>query len=489
MNIQEYSKNSITQPGAMQNGEQEERRVPLTKHSGSTFWIDYNIKQYIKQIPLLIMKKYLILIGIAVVTFAACSSEENPIVQKSTGVNTDAPIDDENLSYEHYVGTLPIEFAGVKMQEDAEFEVEEVTRGNVSGVSENKRIGVFCLSYRKLDNELGDSYFHWTDGKYKTLNRWQDNAKAHIKFTNATDGALVWDDPNTPHYYPKYDTFAYQFAAYQPYTEVIAYAKKTIYAWMILDGDDDVMYAVSDKPRNGVVTEELAFYSYGNHYFEEVASTGEITADHKPYFTFRHVLAQVNFDIKLKASAPTSDHTFRVDSISIRNLVNIGRLKVANLGDGTIEDGSMVCFADINSTSIPDEIRPILAEKGVTGKGNFWMREKDGTSIRDLKVGNEYKYLLSTEAKTIGGGIFIPTSSTTLTIDIFLCDENGNRFTSTKPIVVNKPSDAGWKAGKHYTIPITVTPPKYFMDETRGSVLEWDADTGIDGIIPIDVDF
>ena len=432
------------------------------------------------------MKKYLFIIGMTAVMFAACSSNDGLPTQN---VADEEAVDEGKLGYEYLVGTTPIEFAGVSVAPTAEFEVEEITRGNATGVSENMTLGIYCLSYKVLNNSIGESYLYWKDNAtYKTLNRWQDNAKAHIVFNTASDGVICWDDPDAPHYYPKYDYFAYQFAAYQPYTDIVE-CSNLVTAWIPLDGDDDIMYAVSEGPRNGVVDDELAAYAYGNHYFSEVAAApGGITADHKPYFTFRHLLAQMVFNIKLKEGAETSGHTFRVDSISIRNLTEIARLYIANKnGSGTIESGQLVCFGDVNSSSIDDDTRAKLQAKGVTGRRNFWLREKDGSSIRDLKVGNDYKYLLTTTAKTIGNGIFIPTSSGTLTIDVFLCDENGNRFTSSAPIKVTKPT-SGWKAGKHYPIPITVTPPKYFMDDTRGTVIEWQNDTEVT-VDEIDAEF
>ena len=419
--------------------------------------------------------------------FAACSSSEEALTQDATDV-----IDEENVGYEHLVGTTPIEFAGVTVGGGAEFEVEEITRSNTTGVPENSQIGVFCLAYKKLDSSLSDTYFSWSKGigeKYNMLNLWQDNTKAHIEFGNNTpnSGVLYWDDPDVPHYYSKYDYFAYQFAAYQPYTDAIQYAKSTIYAWIPLDGDDDVIYAVSDKPRNNVVTDELAAYSYGNHYFSEAAALGDITADHKPYFTFNHLLAQVNFDIKLKEGASTSGHTFRVDGIRVGNLINIVRLKVANKDAPTFEDGALNYYSDV--TSIPTNLQQKFTDAGYTGRGYFYLREKDGSSISDAKTGNAYTYELSTTKKTIGNGIFIPPLGTTLKVEIFLCDEKGNRFTSSEPITVNKPSSAGWKAGKHYTIPITVTPPKYFMDETRGTVVQWVNDTEASAIEEIEDEF
>ena len=433
------------------------------------------------------MKKYLFIIGMTAVMFAACSSNDELLTQK---VADEEAVDEENMSYEHLMGTTPIEFAGVDVGVLVDITVEEETRGTAAAtIPENQQLGIFCLSYKKLDDALGESFLNWADGAtYKTLNRWQDNAKAHIEnLTSGGHGVMCWDDRNTPHYYPKLDYFAYQFAAYQPYTDIIQCKGSTITAWIPIDGDDDIMYAVSEGPRNGVVTDELAAYAYGNHYFSEVAEDGEITADHKPYFSFSHLLSKLVFNVKLKDGASTSGHTFRVDSISIRNLVNIARVTVATKdGSSSIANGLINCFGDINSSSIPDDVRANLQERGVTtGKTNFWLREKDGSSIRDLMEGNAYKYELTNSFKTIGGGIFIPTSSGTLKLDVFLCNEDGHLSTSSSPITVNVPT-GGWQKGKYYNINITLTPPKYFMDDTRGKVSQWEGGADVENI---DVEF
>jgi len=428
------------------------------------------------------MKKYYFIIGIAAAMFAACSSSEDVLTK-----NTQEPID-ANMTREQLMGNIPIEFAGVDTGVKVDVEIEEETRGATTAVPENQQLGIFCLSYKKLvgDDVLGPSYLNWEDdATYKTLNKWQDNGKGHIGYLNNSSlGVLYWDDRDTPHYYPKSDYFAYQFAAYQPYTDIIVSKKSTIYAWIVLDGDDDVMHAFSKGPRNGVVDDELAAYAYGNHYFSEVVGpqgTNEITPDHKPYFSFSHLLTKLVFNVKLKDGAATSGRTFRVDSISIRNLVNIARLTVATKdGTNSLKGGTLSCFGDVNSSSVAD-VKDILQARGITGRSNFWLREEDGSSIRDLKEGNAYKYELSTTAKPIGHGIFIPASSGTLKLDVFLCDQDGYRSTSQYPITVNVP-EGGWKAGKYYNLNITLTPPKYFMDDTRGQINEWDGGATVDEI-------
>ena len=422
------------------------------------------------------MKKYLLIIGIASAMFAACSSSEEGLSQD--GAN---PIDEENMTREQLMGTVPIEIAGVDLGMKVDVEVQEKTRSGATAIPENQQLGIFCLSYKKLasDDELAASYFNWQDAaSYRTLNRWQDNVKAHIQLNSESLGLMCWDDRNAPRYYPKSDLFAYEFVAYQPYTEAVQYAQSTITAWIPLDGDDDVMYAVSDKPRNNVVTEELAGYAYGSHYFSEVYSQGAITDNHKPYFRFSHLLSKLIFNIKLKNV--TEGHTFHVDAISIRNLTNIARLYLASRSSSgaSVKNGHLTCFADVNSNSVPEAVRPYLIEKGATGKGTYYLREKDGSSISDLMAGDDYKYTLSTtDAKTIGDGIYIPASSGTLKIDIYLCDQNGSRTTSSEPITVNAPA-GGWQAGKFYNINVSITPPKYFMDDTRGVINAWEA--GVD---------
>ena len=403
--------------------------------------------------------------------FAACSGNEDVLTQDITD-----PVDETNATREELMGDVPIEFAGVDVGMKMDVEVEEGTRGvTATEIPETQQLGVFCLAYKKLDDALGISYLNWETGAtYKALTRWQENAKAHVQLNSENKGLLCWDERDTPCYYPKSNKFAYEFVAYQPYTEAVEYQKSTITAWIPLDGDDDIMYAVSDKPRG---VGELAANAYGSLFFDDVKTNmGVITLDQKPYFRFRHLLSKLVFNVKLKAGASTSGHTFRVDRISLRNVGNIGRLTLAtkDTNGSSIENGAFSCFYDVNGSKVPEAVRPYLISKGAEGRGTFWLREQDGTSISDLKDGDDYKYVLTTDPKTIGYGIFIPTSAGALKMDIVLCDENGKRTTSEEAIPISIPT-GGWQAGSYYNINVSITPPKYFMDETRGQVDNWEA--------------
>ena len=119
-----------------------------------------------------------------------------------------------------------------------------------------------------------------------------------------------------------------------------------------------------------------------------------------------------------------------------------------------------------------------VSNTGYNGHGTFWLRDNDGSSIGE-KVGNNYKYIISSSAKTpVGDGIMIPpTSAATLKVQVFLRDEDGNLYTTISPISLNLPSGASrWEAGKEYTVNVSMTPPANYV-EARGYLEDWDVET------------
>ncbi len=69
-----------------------------------------------------------------------------------------------------------------------------------------------------------------------------------------------------------------------------------------------------------------------------------------------------------------------------------------------------------------------------------------------------------------------PTSAATLKVQVFLRDEEGNRYTTISPISLNLPGGASkWEAGKEYTINITMTPPANYT-EAKGAIVDWETE-------------
>ena len=96
-------------------------------------------------------------------------------------------------------------------------------------------------------------------------------------------------------------------------------------------------------------------------------------------------------------------------------------------------------------------------------KGNFILREKDNSSIRDKKEGSNYKYELSTTPISVGDCLMIPplpksVSMSKLKIKVFLKDKKGSIYSPTNPLTLEAPAD-GWQSGKSYDINITLNDP------------------------------
>jgi len=431
------------------------------------------------------MKKKHVIFGMAMALLAGCSSGDDLLAGQPAVPAETSNADDENITRQDLMGDVPIEFAAVNF--GADVEVEETSyaskRASINDdfTTDKGTIGIFCLSSNKIGAAVADDAIlrSWSGNvgnKLNMLNLWQENVKAHVEKTYGQEGKMHWDDPNTPHYYPNTEYFNYSFAAYHPYTDIIQKGKSIVYAYIPMDGDDDVMCAFADGPRASVNAgiDELA---YSNSYYKGIIDAGQsITDDHKPYFQFHHLAAKLKFTVKFKETSPVlSEHQFHVDSLCINNVVNIIRLSVAKNATGVAEAGTYSLISSI--ADLDDDIKTKLTEAGYTGHGTFWLRDADGSSIGE-KVGNNYKYVISSSAKTpVGDCIMIPpTSAATLKVQVFLRDEDGNRYTTISPINLNLPGGASkWEAGKEYTVNISIAPPAYYT-EAKGSISDWDVE-------------
>lgn len=427
------------------------------------------------------MKKKHVMIGMAMALLAGCSTGDD-LLAEQPAVPAAESLDDENVTRESLMSDVPIEFAGINF--GAEVEVEEANASRRVSINDDFEtgkgsMGIFCLSSKKIGDAATDdailrSWSGKVGAKLNVLNLWQDNVKAHVEKIYGTEGKMRWDDPNTPHYYPSTEYFNYSFAAYHPYTDAIVREKNIIYAYIPMDGDDDVMYSFAEAPRASVSTEVDAL-AYGNSYFKGVVNTGQgITDEHKPYFNFNHLASKLKFTVKLKeATAATEDHEFHVDSICLLNVVNIMRLSLVK-NDGTeAVEGS---YSLITSTaSLPDSIQAKLGD--YNGHGTFWLRDADGSSIGAKDANGNYKYPVNTASRTpIGDCIMIPPVSTSvINMQVYLRDEDGNQYTTLSPMKLNVPTSGKWEKGKSYTINITMKAPAYYA-EARGQVENWETD-------------
>jgi hypothetical protein len=426
------------------------------------------------------MKKQWYIMGMAVVMMAACSSEDNqaegyvqPVVTEERPHTTF----DDNLTREDLMGNIPIELGSYI---GASTEVEEQTRGSITDADfATTTMGVFCISAGKILDGLSndDILRSWSGnvGNYlNMLNLWQDNVKAHVENLSYNNGKVRWDDRNARHYYPSVNYFKYHFVAYYPYTTAIQRAKDGIWAWVTIDGDDDVLYSIADAPEIQV-NDETDALAYSNEYFNRIKQNSEIADGYKPYFKFSHVTAKLKFTVRLKSASTVGQ--LHVDSISFKDFINTMKLGIAKYESG-VKSNINAWPVVTNYNSVPDS----LQDRIPAVRGHFWLREQDGTSISGKKEGNGYKYAINTtDKKPIGDCIMIPplpasVSSANINLEVFLRDEYGNQYTTVSPIRVAVPA-AGWEMAKEYTINVSITPPSNLIDDTRGaSVGEWGVD-------------
>lgn len=415
--------------------------------------------------------------------FAACSSSEEVLTQ-----NTQEPIDEENVTREDLMGDIPIEFADITGSATV-----ELTRGsaNVNGSFKSGTMGIYCIGAKKINNEAEDPKMSGSSTALgKILSLWLENVSAHVEPTgNNGDGYIKWDNPNEKHYYPRKDWYAYKFAAYHPRTEYIAKTNQAVAAYIPIDGNDDVFATIAEDPRVSINTETDA-KAYSQQYFEAVG-INNITADHKPYYSFKHMTSRLKFKVKLSSDCERQLH---VDSICFSDFPNIMKIALAKFDNGDlINNWYSYDFVTNYSDYMPKSLMADLPKKTIKVNGQdveacvvnglFWLREADDSSIGE-KVNGQYKYVVNTnDYIDVGDCIMMPPvykshSKSTIKLQVYLADNYGNKFTTLNPIEIAAPApdptdpndEGGWKGGTSYTIKVSIGGNIFFMDQTRGQM-------------------
>ena len=406
--------------------------------------------------------------------FAACSSSEEVLTQ-----NTQEPIDEENVTRDGLMGNIPIEFADIT----GSATVEE-TRGSasVNGSFKSGTMGIYCVSINKMNASAETPYYLSTKALGKILNVWLENVSAHVEPTQGDNkGYIKWDNPNEKHYYPKKDWYNYGFVAYHPRTDYVTINAHSLVAYMVIDGNDDVFSAISSEPR-AELDNTTAAKAYSQQYFEAVG-VDNITADHRPYFNFKHMTSRLKFKVKLSSDCERELH---VDSICINKFPNIMKLSLIKVDNGVVKSNwNTYSYIRTTADAMPESFLKTIpsapvkdSEGNITGYnpvilGHYWLREADDSSI-GAKVNGEYKYILNTtDYIDVGDCIMIAPvekehSKSTVQLEVYLRDNYNNLFTTTVPIAVPAPENGGWKSGTSYTIKVSIGGNIFFMDQTRG---------------------
>ena len=431
------------------------------------------------------MKKYLFIIGMTAMMFAACSSNDELLTQN---VADEEAVDEENVTREDLMGTVPIEFADITGSATV-----ELTRGsaNIDGSFSSGTMGIYCIGASKINNDAEDPKMSGsTTALGKILSLWLENVSAHVEPISMNEGYIAWDNPNEKHYYPRKDWYAYKFAAYHPRTEYIAKTAAAVATYIPIDGNDDVFAAFAEAPRVNI-DQTTDAKAYSQQYFEAVGANS-ITPEHKPYYNFRHLTSRLKFKVKLSSDCERELH---VDSICFSDFPNIMKIALAKFDNGNlINNWYNYDFVTNYADYMPASLKADLPKKTITVSGqqteacvvngHYWLREADDSSISGVKVNNQYKYKVNTSDYTDVGDcimmapVYKSHSKSTVKLEVYLADDYGNKYTTVKPIEVpapdpdpSDPNDVGgWKSGQSYTIRVTLGGNIFFMDQTRGQM-------------------
>ncbi len=402
------------------------------------------------------MKQKLLLFGTAIALLTACSTEDELAVQEEPVAITNNSEEEK----EELLGDLFVADSDVPIL----FDIDNTTRGSVSSDPfTTDSVGVFCLSRKAIEGTSPKA--DWGQTGSATANQlriWKKNVRAKIiKQEGDEYSKLRWDDGKDEHFYPSTDVslkYAYTFVGYHPYSDLISYSPTALSAEFNIDGNDDVITAVTEIP------DEAAENGFSAFYYKNGGTK-------LPHFQFKHRLSKLNFSARLKEG---TSGLFVVDSIWIEEIPSTIKVDLASL--------------DKTSGVVTEESSLVIATSTLS---TFWLRENDDTSIRNTQ------YELTNTLQPIGDCILIPpinTSSFTGTDERKL--ERYNKYSTLKIFIRLKdadnqiydlkttvaPPENGWKQGKKYPINIEVNPttPTNFEMIATARLGDWESDAEAD---------
>ena len=415
------------------------------------------------------------------VFFVACSGNDD---LRSEAPNADRQVTKEQLMSNTSINFAPVEIADVQWELDGA--VEEITRGGSVDASnfEMDSVGIFCLSRTKLP--AASKAVSWSGAyteEYNLHNVWKKNEMARVESAGGNKGKIVWENENLLNFYPINAWYTYGFVAYHPWTPYIDNSKSYVHAYIPVDGNDDVLYALA-KPEPIYGDAEVDNLAYSKQYYDAISDKGLPDQGAYPLFQFRHIMSRLEFSFCFNS---TPDQNYHVDRVEFDGFINIVRLILAKQSNGDIvEDLSKVYVTSAPTAKFP-ELTSFM--------GHFELREKGEETISRLKNDDgSYKYNLTTEMKKVGDCILIPPimnlKSANIKLYVTLCDDNGNKYRNASAIPVNAPtytSGYGWKMGSRYDIrikfnklPISSAAPAFrSASSTDGEITLWQPDAKV----------
>ncbi len=395
-------------------------------------------------------------------------------------------VDENVLTDEQLVSTMPIKFAPVTMA----YTVEEMNPTRTSaGVETISNLGLFCLAKRPINDGITENRTPSWSGKSSALinkmSVWKKNIPVSLINSGANMGDVVWDVTMNSNYFPYYpdkDWFAYGFVAYYPRTENIVYTLSTINAYIKVDGSKPVFYSMAKEPLVNIdaTTNSLGF---SKSYYQDIDAESGMEKYIYPYFTFEYLTSALNIIFWSKGEPQTNLHVEKVEFDNFPCIMMLGLAYMKRSGSVAYDMRSAIAtnpfikneeaFNDRNLSQFP-ELTSCL--------GHFELYDSDGGSISGKKnADGSYKYAI-TATKRKFGSIYIPPvfaghSKEDIKIYITIADDAGNKYKNVNPVVINAPT-GGWTKGKSYDISIWLNNPSEVAKDA--SLADWKVETTYD---------
>lgn len=393
---------------------------------------------------------------VAAVTLTACSRDDSNVAKQVS-------YDEQHAAYAA-ASDVPIHFAPVGM---GDFFMEaEITRGG--SVDSRKLIvdslGLFCLAQAKIDADAKNINWYGYVGTTAKLMRWMDNVMAHISSNGDGTGMIGFEDELQLNCFPTVASYTYGFAAYHPRTTLLKTKNSTNTAYIVVDGNDDVFFAVAAEPEylfDNADADDLAF---SKNYYDKIR---ELYPDNStiegiyPKLIFKRMTSRLDFYFKMYRA---DNVNFRVDKVEFDEFPNIIYFGF-RLSNGKVVSSVAAHPFVLNNQSSELVTKHGLDAWGITKAfGHFELRENGEEPISGVKNNDgTYKYKLTDEYQKVGDCIMIPPvynghSKANINLYVTLVDDAGNKYKNTAPFCVNCPSE-GWQMGRRYAVNISLTPP------------------------------
>lgn len=400
---------------------------------------------------------------LATVFLTACS--ENDDVRKQTSPEV------KELTREEMVSDVPINFAPVDLA-DIQWEVGNVaeTRGGTVDAADftMDNVGIFCLAKKKMPDGPMNPVWNGANKTYQKKHVWEDNAQVSIIGNGDGKGTIQWGKEFQLHYYPTEGWYTYGFVAYHPWTDCLKYDMRAITAYFKLDGNDDVIHAITGMPDKSFGVEEVDGLAFSKQYYDEIRTRQWDFEGTYPVMRFQRLTSRLDFYFCLDVAPTQNIHVDKVEfsafpsvmSVQLASLDKNTGVMSANIGTKPyVQNQAKLNTLKINDTDLLLDVFPEMSPCF----DHFELREEGETFLSGVKVGSDYKYNLTTDLQKVGDCILIPPvaydhSKSNIQLFVTLCDDNGHKYKNVSAIEIKCPS-TGWLMGKRYDVRITLNAP------------------------------